>query len=114
MNSRQKGCRGERELRDVFRAAGFTQARRGQQFAGGTDSPDVIVPELPTLHWECKRVEAGNLYKWMQQAIRDAGPTKMPIVAHKRNDCEWLAVLKLSDLISLLHETGRVMRHISE
>lgn len=103
MNSRQKGCRGERELRDVLRAAGFTNARRGQQFAGGGDSPDVVCPELPSTHFECKRVEAGNPYKWMEQAIRDAG-SKMPVVAHKRNGREWLAIIRFDDFIQLLKD----------
>ena len=49
MNSRQKGARGERMFRDMFREAGF-EARRGQQFSGGTDSPDVVVPALPDFH----------------------------------------------------------------
>ena len=114
MNSRAKGSRGERELRDQLRAAGFVNARRGQQFAGGPDSPDIVCPELPTIHFECKRVEAGNPYNWMDQAIRDAGPTKLPIVAHKRNGRDWLAVLTLKDLINLLHESGRVIHHINE
>lgn len=113
MNSRAKGCRGERELRDVLRAAGFTQARRGQQFAGGNESPDIIVPELPTIHWECKRVQAGNPYNWMRQAMADSAgggvvPTLTPVVAHKRNGEDWLAIIRLGDLIQLLKDAGRV------
>lgn len=100
INSRSKGCRGERELRDVLRAAGFAGARRGQQFSGSPDSPDVIVPELPTVHFECKRVEAGNPYKWLEQAKRDAG-IKIPVVAHKRNGEDWIAILPLSRLLEL-------------
>lgn len=112
MNSRAKGCRGERELRDVLRAAGFCETRRGQQFSGGCESPDVVCPELPTIHFECKRVEAGNPYKWMEQAIRDSSgggivPMLLPIVAHKRNGQEWLAILRFEDLIRLLKESGR-------
>ena len=57
MNSRQKGARGERMWRDELREAGFT-ARRGQQFAGGTDSPDVICEELNNLHMEVKFVQS--------------------------------------------------------
>jgi hypothetical protein len=41
------------------------QARRGQQFAGGTDSPDVISSH-ENLHLEVKRVEAGNPYTWIR------------------------------------------------
>lgn len=103
MNSRSKGCRGEREFRDVLRAHGF-EARRGQQFAGGGDSPDVI-SNVPGVHWEVKRVEAGNPYNWLAQAIADAGD-KTPIVAHKRNRKDWICVLRAEDLITLLKKGG--------
>jgi Holliday junction resolvase len=105
MNSRAKGARGEREWRDQLRTAGF-DARRGQQFAGGSDSPDVVCPDLPGLHFEVKRVEAGNPYVWMQQAMRDAG-TKMPVVAHKRNGQQWLVVLNADDFFTLIRETNQ-------
>jgi Holliday junction resolvase len=105
MNSRAKGARGEREWRDQLRNAGYN-ARRGQQFAGGTDSPDVVCPDLPGLHWEVKRVEAGNPYAWLEQAIRDAG-AKMPVVAHKRNGQEWICILRADDFLALLRETDQ-------
>ena len=38
---RDRGKRGELMLRDVLRAAGWVNAERGQQRAGGADSPDV-------------------------------------------------------------------------
>ena len=62
MNSRAKGARGERLWRDELRKEGFT-ARRGQQFAGGTDSPDVICEELKWLHQEVKFVQNLSLIK---------------------------------------------------
>jgi len=101
MNSRRKGCRGECEWRDFLRERGLV-ARRGQQFAGGTDSPDVICESLPGVHFEVKRVEAGNPYVWLEQAIRDSGTAKMPVVAHKRNNKDWICVVKASDLIALI------------
>jgi len=100
MNSRAKGCRGERMWRDELRDAGFT-ARRGQQFSGGSDSPDVICESLPNYHFEVKFVQAGNPYVWMEQAIRDAG-VKTPVVAHKRNGKDWLVVMRASDAINLI------------
>lgn len=116
MNSRAKGCRGERELAEFLRERGHI-ARRGQQFAGGGDSPDVVCPTLPGIHLEVKRVEAGNPYVWLAQAVRDAGgPTfvvggapigKMPVVAHKRNRQEWIAVLRFEDLLSLIERANR-------
>jgi Holliday junction resolvase len=114
MNSRAKGCRGEREFRDVLREAGFLKAYRTQQYSGKTGQAcDVTCPELPSIHWEVKRVEAGNPYNWMEQAKWDshgAGilESRMPIVAHKKNGKQWLAVLSLDDLITLLKETDRV------
>ena len=89
INSRQKGCRGEREWRDIVRANGF-EARRGQQFSGSPDSPDVV-SELP-FHMEVKRVERLNIDNAMKQAEQDCGE-KMPMVAHKKNHGKWLVTI---------------------
>lgn len=103
MNSRSKGARGEREWRDQLRSAGYT-ARRGQQFSGGTDSPDVICEELASvLHFEVKRVEALNLQTAMEQATRDAGG-RHPVVAHRRNGQPWLVTLQAETFFALLRE----------
>jgi len=103
MNSRAKGCRGEREWRDVLREAGY-EARRGQQFSGGNESPDVVCPDLPTIHWEVKRVETGNPYNWHDQATNDSG-NKIPIVAHKRNGKKWLVILSAKDFLDIVKKT---------
>lgn len=100
MNSRDKGKRGELELAHWLAERGH-DARRGQQFSGGDDSPDVVCPSLAHIHIECKRTEAGNPYVWLAQAIRDAGPTKIPVVFHRRNDAEWVVVLRASDALPL-------------
>lgn len=105
INSRAKGAAGERELAELLRFHGFT-ARRGQQFSGGTDSPDVVCAELHAdFHIECKRVEAGNPYVWMAQAKRDGGE-KVPIVLHRRNKEDWLAILPAALFLELLHKAG--------
>ena len=102
MNSRAKGARGERLWRDELRAQGFT-ARRGQQFAGGPDSPDVICEELGFIHFECKFTETINLERVMrEQAEIDAGQKKMPIIAHKKKKSKWLVTLKSEDFFKLL------------
>ena len=99
MNSRDKGKRGELELAHWLTERGHP-ARRGQQFAGGTDSPDVFCPSLP-LHFEAKRCERLRIHEAMAQAIRDAGD-QVPVVAHRRNRSDWLAILTLSDLLALI------------
>lgn len=102
INSRQKGARSERELRDVFKEHGFDQAYRGQQFQGGTESPDVVVPELPWLHIECKNVKNLNIWKALEQAIRDAGDQKAPAVFFKRNGTDWFVAMPVEDWFELL------------
>lgn len=105
INGRAKGARGERNAAQAWaEALGLDPAtcRRGQQFAGGTDSPDVVHP-LANIHLEVKRVERGNPYQWMEQAVRDAGG-KIPLVLHRRNRQDWLALVRLSDVQRLAEE----------
>lgn len=104
MNSRAKGARGERAWRDLLREHGWTTARRGQQYSGSPDSPDVVCPELEGVHWEVKCVERLNLGDAMSQATRDAGE-RMPVVAHKRNRTDWLVTMRAADFLRLLRET---------
>lgn len=101
INSRTKGKTGELELAEVLRANGYTNAHRGQQFHGGGDSPDVMGgPD--EFHIECKRTETGNLYKWLEQAKRDAPEGKIPLVVHRKNKQEWVAIMPLQDLLDFI------------
>jgi len=102
MNSRQKGARGEREWRDQLRAAGFT-ARRGQQFSGGADSPDVICEELRGLHMEVKRVQSLNIASAVEQATRDASG-KPWVVVHRKNAAPWLVTMNAELFFALLRD----------
>lgn len=112
MNSRSKGIRGELEWRDEVARRGYT-AKRGQQHAGGGDSPDVI-HDVPGVHFEVKRTNALRLYDAVNQARQD-GAGLMPVVAHrcdasrKKDDCrgEWLVVLSADDFFKLLEEADR-------
>ena len=103
--SRDKGKRGEREWASFLRTRGWTTARRGVQHQGGPDAPDVVCPELEGFHFEVKRTERLSLYDAMAQARTDAGG-KVPIVAHRRNKCEWLVVLRAEDFSELLRGIG--------
>jgi hypothetical protein len=102
INSRNKGAVGEREFANFLCDLGV-EARRGQQRVGSPDSPDVVA-DLPGMHVEVKRVEAGNPYGWLRQAIRDAGSSLTPIVFHRRNREEWIAILRAEDLIRLIRK----------
>ncbi len=100
INSRQKGATGELEFAKVLEARKLN-ARRGQQFSGGSESPDVICTSLTDIHFEVKRVEAGNLYTWLAQAVADADG-KMPVVAHRRNRQDWVAIVPMDFMLELL------------
>jgi Holliday junction resolvase len=99
-HSRNKGKRGELELAEVIRDQGFN-ARRGQQFKGTPDSPDVVTDLPGGWHIECKRVEAGNPYKWLEQARKDAGKGQTPVVMHKKNGKPWVVILDINDFFVL-------------
>lgn len=103
INSRQKGARGEREWASFLRDHGLS-ARRGQQFAGGKDSPDVVCEELADhVHFEVKRTERLDLYGALSQAKGDGGD-KLSIVAHRKNDSEWVLIIPADKALPIIIE----------
>lgn len=113
MNSRNKGARGELMWRDKLREAGF-EAFRGCQNAGrdagGGEAPDIICPSLPGLHHEVKFVEKLNIQNAMDQAVRDAKPHQIPVVAHKKKNADWLITVKAEDWLKLIKESDLVAK----
>lgn len=101
-NSRNKGVRGELEVAELIRENGF-EARRGQQHAGGGDSPDVV-HNMPGIHVEVKRTEALQLYPALEQAIDDAAPGNDPVVFHRRNGKEWVTIMRARDFFRMLKQ----------
>ena len=99
--SRNKGKAGERELAGVLRDYGY-DCRRGQQFCGRNGDADVV--GLPGIHIECKRTERLSLYDAMGQAERDSRREEIPVVMHRRNHCEWLAILPLDNFMEIYRE----------
>lgn len=96
MNSKRKGKVGEREFAALLREHGF-DARRGVQFSGGADSPDVVSDALAWLHIEVKRTQALNLAfclrsggrrlragapLWPQEGVDHRAPAQPRAVAH--------------------------------
>jgi len=97
--SKNKGKRGELELAKFLIAHGHP-ARRGQQFKGGADSPDVI-SELP-IHIECKRTETLSAYKALEQAQADS--VLPAVVFHRRNHKPWIVILDAQAFLELINE----------
>ena len=100
MNSRTKGKVGEREFASLLRENGY-DARRGQQFSGSPDSPDVVSDALAWLHIEVKRVQNLNLTDACVQAEGDCGG-KPWIVAHRRNHAPWLITMRAETFFNFL------------
>lgn len=109
--SRDKGKRGERLFASLLREHGF-DARRGVQYQGSPDSPDVV--GLPGVHTEVKFVEKLNLHSAIEQSKRDAGDGEMPIVAHKRSREEWLVTMRFDDWIELFKAYGKETQNNAE
>lgn len=96
--SREKGKRGERELAGKLREYGY-DCRRGQQFCGANGDADVI--GLPGIHLEVKRTERLSIYDAMDQAKHNKKSGEIPVVMHRKNNCEWLAIMRLEDFAIL-------------
>lgn len=95
--SRRKGKGGEREVAAILSAAGFECARGSRNGVAGAE--DLAHDCLPGVWFEIKRVERLNVPAAMEQAARDAGPYRSPVVLHRRNRGEWLATVRLEDLL---------------
>lgn len=103
-NSRRKGAVGEREIAKYLREHGY-DAKRGQQYHGGADSPDVT--GLTGYHVEVKRVQRLDLNAAMEQSIRDCGENEIPIVIHRRDRDYWKVTMRLDDFMEVIHGQTR-------
>ncbi len=94
--SKRKGCRGEREAAAEIARLFRVEARRGRQYCGDPEAPDIRTA-IPGVHFEVKRCEVLRLYAALEQAIQDAGEN-IPVVLHRVNGKPWVAIIRLEDL----------------
>jgi hypothetical protein len=87
-------------LAAVFTQAGFP-ARRGVQYQGGSDSPDIVCPDLARWHWEAKFTEQCRLPEWLAQVEGDR-QGKPWIIAWRRRRGPWLALIDLNTLLDII------------
>ncbi len=92
-----KGKAGEREAAKRLAELFNVDTRRGQQYQGGPDAPDVVA-DIPGVHFEVKRTEELRLWKAMDQATNDAADAAVPVVLHRANGKRWVAIVYLDDL----------------
>lgn len=98
-NSRQKGKAGELEAAHFLTSLFHQPVRRGQQFRGGSDSPDVV--GLDGLHIEVKRVQQLNLNAALEQSAREAATGEVPVVLHRANQQRWKISIYAEDMLRL-------------
>lgn len=108
--SRQKGKRGERECAAELATVFACEARRGVQYQGGPDSPDVVLQGV-SVHVEAKRTESLNIYKALEQATADAADGKTPLVWHRRNGKRSVVIVDTEDLVALAHAIVAARAH---
>ena len=104
--SRDKGKRGEREAAAELGALLGVSARRGVQYQGGPDSPDVQLDGV-AIHVEAKRTERLSLYAAVEQAASDAPEGSVPVVWHRANGRDSVVIVRTADLVRL---AGEVLR----
>lgn len=97
--NKDKGKEGERQVAKLFREAGF-QARRGRQYAGSPDSPDVV-HSLFGIHVEAKWRQQLNLYEAISKALEDS-PEEMPAIFHRKDGKGWLVTMRAEDWLDLM------------
>lgn len=104
--SRNKGKRGERAFCLLCKEHGYDNVHRTAQVMGKTGEAG-DVEGLPGIHVEVKNQERMQLYDWLAQSVRDAeanGKERIPIVAHKKNNADWIISMKASDWFKIYRE----------
>lgn len=97
--SRERGKRGERYVASRIRERLGLSARRGVQYSGGPDSPDVV--GLPGFHIEVKNVNRLELHKAIAQSTDDAAEDEVPIVIHHRDREPWYVDMPFEAFLDL-------------
>ena len=110
MNSKSKGKRGELDLVEQLRTAGYANARRTAQYCGNTgDAPDIT--GIDGLHIECKRREQIQDEVFLQQAEKEAKKGLIPIVMYRRSREKWKVCLRLEVFLAVWSELTELQRY---
>lgn len=101
INSKKKGAAGEREFANYCKTKGF-DTRRTAQYNGKELDSKADVIGIPGIHIEVKRVEKLNIDAAVEQAVRDSkGHGEIPMVAHRKNNKQWLITMTADDWFKL-------------
>lgn len=109
--SRNKGKRGERQAAKSLSELLGIELRRGVQYQGSPDSPDVSGLQDHGLHCEVKYDEqtlGKTLYKAMRQSDDDCGE-RTPFLYGRRNREDWLVVIRSENLIDFCRKVCSIV-----
>lgn len=102
-SQRTKGAAGEREWCKLLKYYGFPDVARllSQARDGGGDVP------APPIMWEVKRRARISVYEFIEQAVaavfgRNPHKCRIPAVAMRANNEEWLVLMRADDLLPIL------------
>ena len=113
-NGKRKGKSGELELAQKLREYGY-DVRRSVQYNGKAEDGQPDLVGMPYIHVECKRTEALRLYDAVDQAKRDSQNTgNIPVVFHRKNNSEWVAILPLDEFMKIYREYEASMAMLGE
>lgn len=106
MNSQQKGKRKEREIAKLISKKFEIDCKRtpcsgALDFKGDIISLSGIASEY---HWEVKNQESLNIWKALDQAIRDCRPGKTPTVVFSKAFSENFIALRFDDFLNMIKE----------
>jgi Holliday junction resolvase len=103
LKSKSKGKLGEREAAELLREFGFN-ARRGQQFSGSPDSPDVV-SDMEGFHIEVKRTaKQTDLFAAIEQAKRDRKEGEDALVFHRKDKKDWIVAMDAREFLRLANK----------
>ena len=106
-SNKRKGKVFERECSKMIRARDF-DCRRGQQFRGSKDSPDIVSDSLNEFHFECKFKQNLNLWDALEKCLEEA-PGKMPTIIWKRDRKIPLVIMDFHDWMDIVqYAKGKV------
>lgn len=107
--SRRKGASGEREAAAEINRL-FPGVAASRSARNGVDQAEDIHHGITGVHLEVKRTETLSLYEAMKQAKIAAGG-KIPVILHRRNGKEWLAITPLGCLPGLAYVLTAIEEH---
>lgn len=102
--AKRRGERGENEVRDLIRDAGWITTHRNFQ-SGGQGGGD-LADAIPDWHIEVKFTERLALSAAWRQARTGARATDAIVIVHRCNFQPWLATLTLNEWIGLRPESA--------